>query len=929
MGTFKIPDIPRYGIVLEENLNNSIFKEVYQGAARSVVEIIKHNQENRTGELFLNSSVVFAGERGSGKSSAMNTFAEFLKNPIGDHPWLDREQYKIISQNKFYVLPSIDATQMGQKETLLGSISAKMFAAFQDMQKKILQPNSKVTLEQQREFVRKAQRVNRVAYMYQTGDWYRDNDELLQNTTSIESLKSEFHELVECFLGLMTDKYDRKNTYLVIAVDDIDMCMEASFSIVDEIRKFLTEKNIIVLTSVYMEQLKKVITQHFSKPLDTKCRMNVMPSSYYAANSLAEKYIQKIFPIARQHRMPRITFEQMSYYTIENIVENTDNEKKYWSDLKIDLSKSSYSPTIMQGILHLVYKKTLLLLLPNEYGRHWIIPQNIRSLVNFVIFLKDMEDVAYVKDADGTFRVATNDELKSRKNIIEKNLNSLMQYIVDDMSSYVTSEVNYEDDALAAVLKQLIRDLPDWSAETINAKIVRDILYHTNGLGPRPRNKKLYSDIFTEMSDALLDASKHSKLVSMGDVLYVLGRVDSKTASWEIKRLVEIVRVIWSIRATKEFFVNGINQSETDSEIDPGKYITRPFRYMVGGFMVNPDCAKFFPYNYGQSQGHNDWIFATFDAAKYVQKYSYQEKDDILDVLNFIYVFQPPADSVRELKKGERILPLTRWRTYDNHEEAYFERRIQTQSNTTIHLALNYMSLFTNMLSTNVLGNNITSRTAEGDSLLIGLAKGWQRKYIMFFPFYSMDYMYCLYNKVHRDSLAKTRQYSDLKKPLNDFLGMFCEQMKGIENSITKEYLNAEPCENAETSLAICCYSKRMESFKNQVNKNNEISLIGKLGDFLNDMNGDIYLREAINNFIEIVDDKAQNESKDNLPTIFSNHVSELHNKLDIYSPNKIKDDLKAIKEISDPQCYKSGVEKMNKIIDDYFNFKTLEAYVY
>ena len=409
----------------------------------------------------------------------------------------------------------------------------------------------------------------------------------------------------------------------------------------------------------------------------------------------------------------------------------------------------------------------------------------------------------------------------------------------------------------------------------------------------------------------------------MGDVLYVLGRVDSKTASWEIKRLVEIVRIVWSIRATKEFFVNGINKLEMEDS-DFAKYITNSFRYMVGGFMVNPDCAKFLPYNYGQQQGHNDWIFATFDAAKYSSKYSNEEKDDVLDVLNFIYVFQPPADSVRELKEDEKILPLPRWRTYDNHEEAYFERRIQSSSNTTIHLALNYMSLFTNMLSANVLGNSIASQTTKDDSLLIKLAKGWQTKYIMFFPFYSMDYMYRLYNKVHRDSLTKAKQYSDLKTALEAFLDMFYDQTKEIEDLIIKQYFNAEPCEEAETPLAICCYSKRMKSFRKQVTENDEMSLINKLTNCFDDIKGENLkkLKRAIKKF----ESDLKKQEEDNLPKAFTRISRILRTNIEKYSPNKIKDALLKV-NISNHNVYEKAVKEMGDIIKSYEN--TLEAYVY
>lgn len=935
MGILRIPDIPRYGIVLEKNLKESIFKEVYEGAARSVIQIIKHNQENETGELFLNSTVVFTGDRGSGKSSAMNSFAAFLEDPAANSDFLSPEDHKVISDNKFYILQSIDATQMGPKETLLGSISAKMYQAFKDTQKKYTQMPASATLEKQREFIRKAQRVNRLAYMYQTGDWYKDNDELLQNTAGIESLKPEFHELVECFLDMMCEGYRKDKTYLVIVVDDIDMSLGNSFDIVDEIRKFLTEKNIIVLSSVYMKQLKSVLASHFANPNNEKCYTYISRVWHYSPESLAEKYIEKIFPISRQHRMPQLSFEQLAKYTVENLIENerlSDSEKNYWKQLGIIREKVPKSPSIMNGVLHLIYKKTLLLLLPNEYSRHWIIPRNIRSLVNMIMFLRDMEDVAYEIKSDGIVHVATNKELQKKRDVIEKNLNSFMRYIVDEMSTFEASEVNKDDNSLALALEQLIRDIPDWSAATINAKIVRDILYHINGYTLSPDDQKFYSEIFNGQSAVLLDASKHSKLVSMGDVMYVLGKIDSKTNSWEIKRLIEIVRVVWSIRATKEFFVEGINQVDADWYC--GKNITRDFRHMVGGFMVNPDTSKFLPYSYEnvEHRGDTDWIFCKFEPAKY----SLEERERITEALNLIYVFQPACDFVRAKHENEKSIPVQLWRTYDNHELAYFERNIQANPNEPIYLALNFMAIFTNMLSINILGNRIMAKTVSNEDenkeeyLNLNQWEGaWQSKYVMFFPFYSMDFMYCLYNRARYESLATTRQYSDLREAFMALLDIFSNQVGDMEKNVIKHFayiFKDEEIEKLREStetmpLVASLYNPNsLDSFKNQYSS--EVDIIF---DYLDVKEWDAnMMHQAIDQFISKLDKTALDE----VNKMLANYKTELDKQIKKYSPYGLKRKLLAETEKIDTDNYKSTYETLKNEVKKY-DENRLEAYVY
>lgn len=805
MGVLKIPKIPRYGIVLEDAFKDSIFKGVYTAAAKSVEEIIHHNGEKNPGELFINTSIAFIGGRGTGKSSAMNSFAEFLKAPDKKGEWLMEEHkdtLQLISQNQFFVLPQIDATQMGEKETLLGSISAKMYHLYQEDQKQCMRPISSVAMEQKREFVRKAQQVNRLAYLYQTGEWYKCDDELLQNTAGIESLKSEFHELVTCFLDMMMENYKKDSTYLVVVVDDIDMSLENSYPIVDEIRKFLTEKNIIVLTSVYMEQLKKVLSIHFAKTLESKI---FDPTGIqHTASKLAEKYIEKIFPVSRQHAMPSMNFEQLATHTVENLVENenlNDPERNYWKLAGIEVKPNDKSPSIMHGVLHLIYRKTLLLLVPNENGRHWLIPQNIRSLMNFILFLKNMKDVAYVVKGDSV-RIASDDDLKKHSLIIETNLDDLMRYIVDEMSSFEPSETNEEDNTLAKVLEQLIKELPNWSAETLNGKIVRDILYHINGYSWGVKDRKFYQQIFKDHAGPILDASQYPKLISMGDVMYVLGKIDSKTNSWAIKRLVEIVRVVWSIRATKEFFVGGLKTTE----VKYGKYITNKFRCLVGGMMFNPDSTEMLPFKrelYVLQEPNKfipqtDWIIAKVPLEKL--------KDlKLKNTLNVMCVCQSSKDISDERLKN--------WRALESHELVYFEYQNQIHSEQ-LYVALNYLSIFTNMLSVYLVNNRIGSNTLldrfPNDKLDEDLYD-WQEQHIMLFPFYSLDYMSRFYNGLHRMCCEYAKTNQAFWNALNLFKGCMGKNIS-VMAKVLQNYVPTDISKTA--SNAVCCYHQRWIDFQ-------------------------------------------------------------------------------------------------------------------
>ena len=102
-----------------ENFEDSLFSDVYDKAAGLVTLIVKENiriaDEDSLDDSFcteerFNNNISFWGERGMGKSSAMLSFALFLKKY--DHKIEDRFHLKVKQCPKFYVLPRIDAAML-------------------------------------------------------------------------------------------------------------------------------------------------------------------------------------------------------------------------------------------------------------------------------------------------------------------------------------------------------------------------------------------------------------------------------------------------------------------------------------------------------------------------------------------------------------------------------------------------------------------------------------------------------------------------------------------------------------------------------------------------------------------------------------------------------------------------------------------------
>ena len=498
--------------------------------------------------------------------------------------------WKTIYNQNYFVLKAIDSTQMGANERLIGAISAKMYQEY-CFRSENGRFSTNVTTDDRRRFLELAAKVNHLAYMYCSGTWFNDGDSITQDLTEIEALRDIVNELVKSFLKLVLPNSAPGCAYLVVSIDDLDMNLSNSYEIVDEIRKFLTIKNVIVLTSVCMPQLKDVISKNFRTAVQDK-------SNDKGVILLAQRYIEKIFPVSRQHAMPMLTVEQLNQYSIGNLLGRSDREGTVESAAmraEIGLSpifKEEYV-SVANGVLHLIYRKTMLLLVPEECGRHWLIPNNMRQLCNFIHLLQEMDDVAMVyEEGEKKWRLRADVEFDdSTFDTLDTNLNRLMMYIADGMLDFDATHMSDDAIGMARTLALLIQDMPGWTLKTLNKKIVRDILSYVEDRS----EYSVYRQILKrEDYGPILKASRYPSMISMGDVMYVLGLLSSRSNDYTVKRMVEYVRVIWSIKMTREFYCVGIRNH---AQFEGGLYITEDFRKAVGAMMVNPDCREFIPYN--------------------------------------------------------------------------------------------------------------------------------------------------------------------------------------------------------------------------------------------------------------------------------------------------------------------------------------------
>lgn len=716
MGVLHIHKIPQYGVLIEKNdeIKNSLFYEIYNGAANNIADIIDGQTDSKN-ELFLNPCIAFVGKRGTGKSSAMCSFAHLLEDTNDNSKeWIkDKETKEKILRSKFYVLPAIDTANMGKEETILSNVSSEMFSLYNEQSE-----SKNIAIENKRRFIESVMKVTNTAMFKNSGDWTKQGDKLLTETDKVVHLKCLFEKMVKDFFTIVKNNSSTENCYLVIQLDDLDMNIFNSFAIMEEIRNILSVKNVIVLLSVDIEQLKTVLKINFSESLHPKNNIGIEKSVNIIAKDLSYKYIEKLLPINRRHYMPELSIDQLKTHKSKNFLGDDD---KNWYKMGL-VSIENDTPTILNSVLHLIWRKTMMIPMCNENGDYLLLPHNLRSLCNFVIFLRKMKDVALIPNISESeqpkyqtyFEFSINDELRTN---LEHNLRDFNKYVISNLEVYKTPEMNDEDEKLAESLITLIQTFPDTSLSELNRKIANDIIYSINDTDNN------YYKILNK-NDTLkniYEATVYADTISMGDVLYLLGKIDRNTNCSYIRYLVQIIRTLWSIRMTSEIYVCGCNIKNTDSLESKSKFITKSFRNAVGAMIINPDTSESFLHN-AKKQNH-DWL---------VVKNS--EKRAIFDVV--ISKKDSGVESVSTDNYSKH-----KWRIHMRSGEPIYREHYRKEEH---YLLSHPMLAFSNLLYPELLYTDLKEYKKNGEEVKEDY-KIWQHSYIMALPFYSMDYMYRLY----------------------------------------------------------------------------------------------------------------------------------------------------------------------------------------
>lgn len=294
-----------------EEFSASIFSDVYRKALHLTDKIIVANQEQYTAtelEKFSNGNLVsniiaFLGERGMGKSSAMLSYAFFLKKYDRQKQQIPLEyQFKSEENPKFYVLSKIDASMLSQDETLFDVVLAHMWEDFERIMQD--EPYGEGAFQRtKRSFADIKDSYTR--YYKETEKKEKRNIQSvkeLKNLSKSLKLRENFASLVKEFLRSMIqdERVPELGRFLVIPIDDLDMVAEKSNDIWEQLQAFFTVPKIIILTTADLERAKLNKEKQLSEQLTGKLSENSQTIRGYV-----EAYFAKALPQNMRIYMPQ------------------------------------------------------------------------------------------------------------------------------------------------------------------------------------------------------------------------------------------------------------------------------------------------------------------------------------------------------------------------------------------------------------------------------------------------------------------------------------------------------------------------------------------------------------------------------------------------------------------------------------------------
>lgn len=521
MISFKIGNENR-PVVESMDFDKSIFSRQYR-TALNIVEVYFQSQPTndsvRDNSAF--QGVAFCGERGEGKTSAMLSVINILRDA---NKYVGRGSRSATEENAGveYIIDVLgkDTPLLQKRTSILNPIDPTRFANYNILEVILSELYDAVNLYRQdekesgretfsyNEIYRLFQNVKRsIEMLSKTEDKFFDTLEDLEDLSSVIKLQQNFRTLVQEYLRL--NKTDR----LIISIDDMDMKITGTFELTERLRKYLAIPEVIVLMSVKTEQLLSTVKHALRKDLN----YDKISFPRNEIDRMAEKYVAKLLP---QGCRVNMTME-IRIFDEKFKVLNQKDEVIYEGE------------TLKDGILELIFIKTRYLFYNSLGEVSTLFPTNLRELVHLIGMIAEMRDI---KDKGGDIHRANQEQFKNYFFTVWTECLEAMDRVKALEWSSSTTDYTLNKD----VVMYLKSKLSQYIGRT-------DSLDGTDVFDQVPFGRSI-KDENGKIRESILDPSNYTYNVSLGDVFFILAGIEKEVLPEKDYNLIFFIRSMYSIK---------------------------------------------------------------------------------------------------------------------------------------------------------------------------------------------------------------------------------------------------------------------------------------------------------------------------------------------------------------------------------------------
>ena len=449
----------------EQSLEGSILTEQYKYALRQINEYLgelklenisqpdhidfpeHQRQQSETIGIdtdYNNNIFAFIGDRGSGKTSCMITVADFLirKNEV-----LPKQEYPYIDKVNFATIDLIDPTYFDNAHNLISLFLAKLHKSFlkksEEYERDVRHTFDKSGFSEdtRNRFLDRFRRTQENLYHVMDIIKYDNNQDLLEFVDGLSAsinLKENIEKLVDLYL----DYIGIKDAVLILRIDDVDINEQQASVMVEAMRKYFIQPNILVLLSLKLKQLEDI------KFLELK--------KFYSDNvsfsnddirDMVEKYVVKLIPRSHRILMPQYDYYHGKALEVEyyNLFDTDTDGKRRLRTLKFS--------SVRQAVPQLIFWKTRYLFYNSILQESFIVPENLRELRQLIKLLVTLPDYRII-EVDENFSEIIKETNEINKDIFKNYFfetwlpNNLPATLMSDALKLVNEGTDFNFNAL-------------------------------------------------------------------------------------------------------------------------------------------------------------------------------------------------------------------------------------------------------------------------------------------------------------------------------------------------------------------------------------------------------------------------------------------------------------------------------------------------